>query len=256
MTRKNQLAENTDKQELSAALLEEMEQDAKVGFEDTTADDYAIPYLSVANALTKALKTSAENHVPGLQQGHIYDDVAGRRYTEVDVVPVHRQRLLVEWDDRQFVGRYPYSPEKMAETTKGDKNEDLLPNGNTLVDTFYLYALILDDDGPRPIVISFAKSSLKVYKRMMARARRLTAQGKNGPFTPPLYSHSYRLGTVEATSKKGDDYWTWTLRDDPKPVDAAVYRLAKELHEQVSKGERSAAEPQDDVITGNGADDI
>ncbi len=245
------------KDQLPSSMLADMEQDAGRGFEDTTSDDYAIPFLSVANALSKALKTSSENHIPGLKQGHIYDDVAGRFYDDVTILPVFRQRQLVEWDDRKFVSRYPYDPEMLATTTKGPKGEDLLPNGNKLVDTFYMYALVVDSDGPRPVVISFAKSGIRTYKKLMARSRRITVQGKNGPFNPPLYSHTYVLGATEATSRDGDDYWTWQLRGEPEAVtDPDLYRTAKDLHDQVSTGERTAAAPAEDNEPGNGADAI
>jgi hypothetical protein len=251
------LVEVQEKAVLPAAMLDGMEDASGDGFNDTTQDDYAIPYISVANALSKALKPASENYIDGLEQGDIYDGTAGKRWSTVGIVPIMRQRFFVEWDDRQFIARHDPEAALMDSTTKGPKGENILPNGNELIDTVYLYVMLLDVAGYYPAVISFSKSSIPLYKKLMSRARRLKMQGKNGPFTPPLYSHVYTLGTVESTSKKGDDYWTWKLVGDPTPVtDPELFHDAKGLFESINKGERQAATPGEDDVVADGADSI
>ena len=91
---------------LPAEMLAGMQEQAGQGFEDTTAEDYAIPYLSIAHGTSKAMKKGGAEYIEGLQLGDIFDPVSGDIYETVTIVPILRQRFHVEWDDRQFVERY------------------------------------------------------------------------------------------------------------------------------------------------------
>jgi hypothetical protein len=233
-----------------AALPAALMQQTETGFEDTGAQDYAIPYLSIAQGQSKALKKDSSNHVPGLQLGEIYDAVAGKRWEEeVRLIPVHRERSHVEWNDRTFVGRHDPSENLFAGTTRNEKNFDVLPNGHHLVDTVYLYALVEYDSGVwGPVVITFARASDKVYKKLMSRAQRLKLP--NGA-QAPLFSHIYTFGTNLETSKNGDDYYNWTIAGEPEIIsEDALFEQVVTLRGAVVSGQKGAAEPaaDDDVI--------
>ena len=67
----------------------------------------------------------------------------------------------------------------------------------------------------------------------------LKLQGKNGLFTPPTYSHIYKLSTVQMSNDKG----TWFGWDVAKigPVESAdLYNMAKQFATSVGKGEVNA----------------
>ena len=61
-------------------------------------------------------------------------------------------------------------------------------------------------------------------------------QGKNGLFTPPTYSHIYKLSTVQMSNDKG----TWFGWDVSKvgPVEQKdLYDMAKNFATSVGKGD-------------------
>ena len=254
-TKKNEVAEVQDN--LPAVALEGMQGAAGVGFEDTDANDYAIPYLSIAHGTSGAMKSNNANYIEDLKLGDIYDPVSGEIYKEVQIIPLHRQRFHVEWDDRQFVERHDPNTSPMDTTTPDEKGHDRLPNGNTLIDTVYLYALVLGEDGVNsPVVISFARTSQKVYKKLMARANKLRITGADGKrFQAPLHSHVYTLGTAMETSKNGDEFHNWKLDGNPELItDADLWQEAETLRGQIASGEKQAADPQSETVDADAAD--
>jgi hypothetical protein len=252
------MSEATDlvekEENLPAELMEDLYGEAGEGFEDTTADDYSIPYLAIAQSNSPQLKESNGKFIDGLKQGNVFDTVDGTFWKDVTIIPVHRERFFVEWVPRDsgggFVDRHPVSSDILSQTTPNELGRDILPNGNEIIDTVYLYALIVGEDGMnRPIVISFARTSMKKYKNLMSRAHNLRLRHpKTGqPFNPALRSHQYTLKTVVETSRKGDEYYNWELVGKPELVTDPVVRTeAKSLMEAVQAGTRGAAEPEDD----------
>lgn len=238
------------KAQLPANMLGSMAEHAGQGFEDTTSDDYAIPYLSIAHGTSGAMKKGGGNYIAELKLGDIYDPVSGDIFESVRIVPLIRQRVHVEWDDRAFANRYTLDESPMSSTTQNEKGHNIMPNGNTLIDTVYLYALIVGDDGVNsPIVISFARTSAKVYKKLMARANKLRIEGPKGKFQPPLHSHVYTLTTALESSKGGDEFYNWKLDGNPELItDEALWAEVENVRGQISSGERTAAEPQTDAV--------
>ena len=64
----------------------------------------------------------------------------------------------------------------------------------------------------------------------------LKLQGKNGLFTPPIYSHIYKLKTVQMSNDKGT-WFGWDVSTVGPVQDKAVYEIAKNFAASVSKGE-------------------
>ena len=60
-------------------------------------------------------------------------------------------------------------------------------------------------------------------------------QGKNGMFTPPTYSHIYKLKTTQMSNDKGT-WFGWDVSKVGPIEDKSVYESAKSFAEKVSKG--------------------
>lgn len=235
------------KDQLPAAMMGDMADMDGAGFEDTTADDYAIPYLSIAQGMSKAMKKGGEAFIEGLSLGDIYDPVSGEINETVDLIPLHRQRFHVEWDDRKFIDRHPLADAILETCTRNEKGQDVLPNGNTIVDTVYMYALVMGEGVNSAVVISFARSSMKVYKKLMARANKLRLEGPKGKFQAPLHSHIYTVSTALETSNNGDDYYNWKVVGAPALItDENLWGEVNKLRDQITSGERTAADPQEE----------
>ena len=247
-TESKDLAEKADN--LPANVMDELYQDAGSGFENTTANDYAIPYLSIAQANSPQLKKQDGKFIKGLEMGNVFDTVEGWFAESVRIIPCLTERFFVEWVPRTegggFVARHDISTNILAQTTPNEVGRDILPNGHEIIDTTYMYALVVGEDGiNRPVVISFARTSMKKYKKLMTTARNIRVDGPKGPFNPPLYSHVYEMKTVMETSKRsGDDYFNWELEGDAAMVTAEQLTEAKALYDAVKAGQRGAADPE------------
>ena len=61
-------------------------------------------------------------------------------------------------------------------------------------------------------------------------------QGKKGLFTPPTYSHIYKLSTVQMSNDKGT-WFGWDVSKIGPVTDKSIYDMSKSFAESVSKGE-------------------
>ena len=68
----------------------------------------------------------------------------------------------------------------------------------------------------------------------MIASRSMT--GANGPFTPPRFSHVYRLKTVSEENSKGS-WHGWEINLEGPIEDASQYGLAKAFSESILQGE-------------------
>ena len=64
-------------------------------------------------------------------------------------------------------------------------------------------------------------------------------QGKNGLFTPPTYSHIYKLSTVQMSNDKGT-WFGWDVSKVSPVEDKNMYDMAKNFAASVGKGEIQA----------------
>ena len=67
----------------------------------------------------------------------------------------------------------------------------------------------------------------------------LKMQGKNGLFTPPTYSHIYKLSTVQMSNDKGT-WFGWDVSKGGPVQDKNIYDMAKNFATSVRKGEIQA----------------
>ena len=71
-------------------------------------------------------------------------------------------------------------------------------------------------------------------------------QGSNGVFTPPTYSHIYKLKTVQMSNDKGT-WFGWDVTKIGPVADKAVYAIARTFAERVGKGEIQAKPEADEA---------
>jgi hypothetical protein len=64
-------------------------------------------------------------------------------------------------------------------------------------------------------------------------------QGKNGMFTPPTYSHTYKLKTVQMSNDKGT-WFGWDVSQVGPVSDKGLYDAAKTFAGRVGRGEIEA----------------
>ena len=225
------------KNEISTNLFEA---DAGQGL-NMTQEDLALPFLKVLGQLSPECNKRDAKHVEGAEPGMIINTVTNEIYDGVkgiDVVPVHYKRQHIEWQDR---GESQGAPVKIYEagddlpsTTRDKFNKDRLSNGNYLENTASHFVVILGNS-PTTALISMKATQLKVSRKWNSMMMGLKMQGKNGMFTPPTYSHIYKLKTVQQSNDKGT-WFGWDVSKVGPITDQGVYTIAKDFSNSVAKG--------------------
>ena len=235
---------NIVKKEEAGALVANMfEADANQGSQNITQDDLALPFLKVLGQLSPEVNERDGKHVEGAKPGMILNTVTKEIYdgTEgINVLPAHYERKLVEWQDRGDSKGAPVAihnaeSDIMSQTTRDKSYKDRLPNGNYIENTANHFVIVLGKS-PSTALISMKATQLKISRAWNSVMMGLTLQGKNGMFTPPTYSHIYKLKTVQMSNDKGT-WFGWDVKMVGPIEDKAVYDIAKSFAEKVGKGD-------------------
>jgi hypothetical protein len=181
------------------------------GLNDLDSSDRSVPFLKVLE------KTSPEiESVPGARPGMIIDTATQKLYESIRFVPAVREHAFVEWVPIEtgggLVGSYTMDSD-IAKWAKSQRGKIKLRNGNDLVETFYLFGVLLPEVGddeldPKPVVLSFTSTRIKTYKSIVNRSDSIMLMGAGGrKFKAPWFCHVWRIGTV----KKVDGAQSWFL---------------------------------------------
>lgn len=229
------------KQETAIVLAGDFEQDAHSGFEGMGQEDFALPFLRLLT------NTSPEvGEVDGAMPGMIINSVSNALYDGkkgLTVIPCAYVRQYIEWAPRgsgsgapQAI--YPATSDILSRTHRepGD-NKDYLDNGNYIENTANHYVMIVGDDGiPEAALITMKSTQLKKSRKWNSMMMSTKLMGAKGPYTPPMYSHLYRLTTQAESNDKGK-WYGWEIEKIGPVTDRNIYMAAKAFAEQIGKGE-------------------
>ena len=235
----NQVAK---KEEAGALVTNMFEADADKGSQNMTQDDLALPFLKVLGQLSPEINKRDGKYVEGAEPGMILNTVTNEIFDGakgIDVLPVFYERKYVEWQDRGDSKGAPVAihnaESDIVSTTTRDKSyKDRLPNGNYLENTANHFVVVLGKS-PQSALISMKSTQLKISRKWNSMMMGIKLQGKNGMFTPPTYSHIYKLKTTQMSNDKGT-WFGWDVSKVGPIEDKSVYESAKNFAEKVSKG--------------------
>ena len=222
------------------------EADAKLGFENIDQESLALPILKLLqNGSGEAQKRNA-NYVEGAEPGMFFNTVTRKLYDGekgIQVIPCHYRLEYQEWADfGTGSGRpeniYPASSDILSKTTKDAMGKDRLPNGNYIQKTSQHFVIITDGNSAETALISMYSSQAKVSRKWNSMMMSITKNGKDGPYTPPPFSHYYKISSVENTGK-GNQWYGYNIVKVGEVSDANVYKRAKTFYESCRRGDSS-----------------
>jgi hypothetical protein len=247
-----------------ALSVEDMAADAGGGFEDASKDSYAIPFIQLLQKGSPPIDPDHPKHkeIPGAKIGSLYNTVT-EAVADGDkgllVLPCHFQQSYIEWADRDagggFVAQHdvPTGVNMLATCKRDDKNRDVLPNGNYLVDTRNHYVLVINEDGSaHPAVISMASTQTKKSKKWMSAMQDVKVKRADGEvFTPPMWAKAYRVKSIAESNAKGT--WRgWDITRESDCPSAGLYQQAKAFRDAVRAGKVKTVDP---AVREPGSDD-
>ena len=242
------------KRETEGALATNVfEADANQGAQNIAQEDLALPFLKVLGQLSPEVNKKHAKHVEGAEPGMILNTVTNENYDGnkgIEVLPVYYKRQYVEWQDRGEskgapVAIHDASSDILSKATRDKSFKDRLPNGNYLENTANHFVVLLGKT-PATALISMKATQLKVSRKWNSMMMGIKLQGKNGLFTPPTYSHIYKLKTVQMSNDKGT-WFGWDVTKIGPVTNKSVYEIAKNFAERVGKGEIQAKPEADEA---------
>jgi hypothetical protein len=231
----------------AAAMQSMFEADAGAGFEEASASAFAIPFLQVLQSGSPQCKKSDGAYIKGAEEGMFYNTVTQEIFSGEDgiiVIPCHYTQRFIEWKPREsgggFVAEHLPTNPIVGTTEKDDKGRDLLPNGNTLVDTRNHYVLIEGADGSlTAALLALSSTASKMSRTWMSKMQGIKIKNAVGAFIiAPMASRKYKLTTVA----KSNDLGSWFVPNVELigiVDDAAVYAEAVAFRDAVRTGQAS-----------------
>ena len=240
-------------QTTSLALVSTFEEDAQAGFDGMNQEDFALPFLRLLT------NTSPEvGEVDGAMPVMIYNSVTGQLYDckkGILVVPCAYVRQYIEWAPRGSgsgapIAIYPATSDVLSKTHREPgENKDYLDNGNYIENTANHYVMVVDENGvPSPALIVMKSTQLKKSRKWNSMMMSVKLPGKNGLYTPPMYSQIYRLSTVGESNDKGK-WFGWEVERVASVEDMNVYQAAKAFAASINSGEVKVK--HQDEVSGN-----
>lgn len=238
----------------------DMAADAGGGFEDADKDSYAIPALSIIQKGSPQVDKDHANYkpVPGADVGHLINTVTEEIINGEKgllVIPCHYLHNFTAWKPRNegggIAGTYDVAEgtELLKKCTRDEKNRDVLPDGNHLVDTRTHYVLALRDDGSVfPALIRMSSTQIKKSKKWMSNMQDVKIKREDGTvFTAPMWAKTYRLTTVAESNAEGT--WRgWVIVREGDCPSAELYAQAKAFRDAVRSGKVKEREPGEDDV--------
>lgn len=236
------------KQQQALAQMSEMFMEgAGSGFEEADASAYAIPFIQILQSGSPQCKKSDGAYIKGAEEGMFYNTVTQELYDGdkgILVIPCHYSNRFIEWKTRESGGGFvaEHMPGTTPQTAKDDKNRDVLPNGNTLVDTRNHYVLLVKEDGTvEPALITMSSTQLKKSRQWMSKMQGIKLKHpQTGAFvTAPMASRMYRLTTVPESNDKGS-WFGFKTELEAVVQDRAQYQAALDFAAAVKSGAAKA----------------
>lgn len=227
------------------------------GFEDTKLDDLSIPFINVLQSNSPEVE---DQTIEGCKAGDLVNSVTKEILKQpVIIIPVYKEAAVVEWVPRNkgggIAGRHDLESEEFKQAVAKNGGSRIPPKdaegkrlpfksraGNDLVETYYVYCLILDETGTQTegyCVLSFSSTKIKVHKDWMTAM--YTQKGR-----PPIFANRCKVSTTKQKNESGSffnykispmaDTWRDSLINPSTDEGRALLQEAKEFGEMIQNG--------------------
>jgi hypothetical protein len=191
---------------------------AGAGLDNVTAADMLVPRLTILQSLSPQLKARESSFIEGAKVGDICDVGTGTLFPGTLLfLPVYYRKDYLEWAPRSSGGglvQIHSDPAILEQTTRNDKKQALLPNGNLVAETAQFFGFNLSANR-QMCFIPMASTQLKKARKWITLAASEKLRRRDGSeFTAPLFYRAYELGTADESNAQGD--WSgWTINRGP-----------------------------------------
>ena len=243
------------------------------GFEGTTINDLSIPFINVLQSNSPEVE---DQLIEGCKAGDLINSVTKEILKQpLVVIPVFKEAAVVEWVPRTkgggLVDRHELDSQVYKDAIAKNGGSRIPPKdadgkripfkseaGNDLVETYYVYCLILDAESMQTegyCVLSFSSTKIKVHKDWMTAM--YTQKGR-----PPIFANRCKISTTKQKNDSGTYFnykigpmaetWKESLINPGTEEGMSLLKEAKDFGDMIEQG---LARADFDSISETGGDD-
>ena len=225
------------------------------GFEDQSAEDYALPFITLLQQLSPQCDDSDDRYIKGAKPGMYYNSATDELYDEFDAVICATKNVWIEYIKREdgggFVGKHSRDDEVVQTALANcEFGQFETPDGHDLIDTREAYLMLLDKN-TEPVggaVFPFTSSKIKPYKKLITQLSSFTLKTKEGrKVKPPMFAHRIRFSSVKQKNKQGQPFFNVVVgpaagapADSLLPPKHPALEAAADFRDLIHRGEKSS----------------
>ena len=225
------------------------------GLEETTVEDFAIPFIRVLQPMSPQLNKASGSYVDNASAGDLYNTVTNSVYSGdkgIVLVPSAYVKKYIEWVPREKGGGLVNANHDISILSECKKDPEsrrfYTKDGNEIVETAQFYVLVLDPE-PQQAVIAFTSTQLSVARKWLTMMRMARVQNSQGQHVEaPMFAYTYRLTTTSQSNDKGT--WNSFSISQEGQTSLADAQVAKTFMTAARSGEVEVKEEQlNDTVT-------
>ena len=221
------------------------------GFENVAAQDVAIPYLRILQALSGEVKRGSPKKVEGAEEGDIFNTGTGTVHKGgITVIPCLFKKSWILHRPRTLEGKLGDFITVLSSEPTGTKvgRSFFDSEGNEAVDVADHYVVLVDGSTWSKALIRMGSTQLKASRFWLGRMQGIQWIRNNARVTPPSFSHYYHLTTGLET--KGENSWMgWIIGTEHQIMDMQLAMYAKEFYKAIIGGTVQVAAHETELDT-------
>ena len=219
------------------------------GLEETTTEDFAIPFIRVLQSNSPQVNKQKGEYVEGAEVGKLFNTVTNEVYDGqegITVVPCAYVKKFIEWIPREKGGGLvdaSHDASILKSCTRDDETRKFYTaEGNEIVETAQFFVLVLEPE-PQQAVLTFTSTQLGVSRKWLTMLRMARVQNSKGESVQaPMFAYNYRVTTTSLSNDKGS--WNGYSVNQENATELSVAKLAKEFMSAARSGDVQVKEEQ------------
>tara|TARA_R110001606_G_scaffold288915_1_gene437014 strand:+ start:249 stop:1022 length:774 start_codon:yes stop_codon:yes gene_type:complete len=225
------------------------------GLEETTTEDFAIPFIRVLQPMSPQLQKQHGSYVAGASAGDLYNTVTGEAFdgeTGISIVPCAYNKKYIEWIPREKGGGLVNASHDISILSSCTRNQDdrryYTKDGNEIVETAQFFVLVVKDGTAQQAVLAFTSTQLGVARKWLTMLRMARVQNSKGDSVEaPMFAYTYKLSTTTQSNDKGS--WNAYTINQEGATELSVAMMAKDFMGAARSGDVEVKqEQQNDVV--------
>jgi len=220
------------------------------GLEETTTEDFAIPFIRVLQPMSPQLQKQNGSYVAGASSGDLFNTVTGEAYDGekgIVIVPCAYNKKYIEWIPREKGGGLVNANHDISILSSCTRDPETrkyhTKEGNEIVETAQFFVLVLDGDTAQQAVLAFTSTQLGVARKWLTMLRMARVQNSKGvSVEAPMFAYSYRLTSTVQSNDKGS--WSAYSVNQSSATEMSIALMARDFMSAARSGDVAVKEEQ------------